>query len=220
MRTAPLPALLVLASGCVLGQRPVAVPTDDGRAAVVVASGLMPPPIDDLARHAWFAVRRPGAHEWSTFELWGATGEHHEGAEPLYDHGGGGVMVHKIYTGDDAAEMILCLERETKGWDEDHSYIPLPGPNSNTYVDAMMRRCGIHATLPATAIGRDHRGWIGLSWTSEGTGFQFETPLFGIKLGLKEGVELHLFSFAFGIDFWPPALILPIGPGRLGFDDR
>jgi hypothetical protein len=41
-----------------------------------------------------------------------------------------------------------------------------------------------------------------------------------VRLGLTEGVELHLFGMAFGIDLWPPAFIVPIGPGRLGFEDR
>lgn len=212
-------ALLATTSGCVILQRPVQVPRYDGEAVVVVASGLMPPPIDDVARHAWFAVRRAGRDRWSTFELWGSTGEHFE-TSPLYDHGGGGVMVHAIFHGAEAEAQIACLERETKGWDEAHVYIPIPGPNSNTYVETMMRRCNILATLPATAIGRDHRGWFGITETSEGTGFQIETPIFGIKVGLKEGFELHLFGFAIGFDLWPPALIVPFGPGRIGFDDR
>ncbi len=206
-------------SGCVAWQRPVVAPANDGEAALLVASGLMPPPIDDVARHAWFAVRRKGSPQWSTFELWGSTGEH-RGRDPLYDHGGGGVMVHAIYRGAEAERMIECLEHETPGWDDDHVYIPIPGPNSNTYVETMMRRCDILGTLPATAIGRDHRGWFGITDTSEGTGFQVDTPIFGIKVGLKEGIEVHLFGFTVGIDFWPPAIIVPFGPGRIGFDDR
>jgi len=27
-------------------------------------------------------------------------------------------------------------------------------------------------------------------------------------------------GLSFGVDLWPPALILPLGPGRLGFADR
>jgi hypothetical protein len=94
-----------------------------------------------------------------------------------------------------------------------------PGPNSNTYVDVMMRRCKLRADLPATAIGKDFRGWIGASWTSGGTGFQIETPLVGVKLGLTEGVEVHILALTIGVDWWPPALILPLGGGRIGFAD-
>lgn len=218
-RAARALSLGALLSGCVVNQRPVATPPANGQAVVLVASGLMPPPLDDVARHAWFSVRRRGQPGWSNFELWGDTGETPLG-DPLFDHGGGGVMIHAAFSGEEAERTIRCLERETPGWDEAHDYIPIPGPNSNTYVETMLRRCDIPATLPATAIGRDHRGIAGASLTSEGTGVQLETPVVGAKLGLKEGVELHFFSFAIGVDLWPPALIVPLGPGRLGFDDR
>ena len=99
-------------------------------------------------------------------------------------------------------------------------YLPWPGPNSNTFVDRLLRLCDLHADLPPTAIGRDYRCVIGMSLTSGGTGFQIETPIFGLRIGLTEGIEVHLLALAFGIDLWPPALILPIDPGRLGFDDR
>ena len=95
-----------------------------------------------------------------------------------------------------------------------------PGPNSNTFGDEMLRRCKLHASLPATSVGKDWRGWIGAGVTSEGTGVQLETPIFGIKLGLKEGIEIHVIGLSFGIDLWPPAIIVPLGPGRLGFADR
>jgi hypothetical protein len=42
----------------------------------------------------------------------------------------------------------------------------------------------------------------------------------GVKLGLKEGIEIHIIGLSFGIDLWPPAIILPLGPGRFGFADR
>jgi hypothetical protein len=41
-----------------------------------------------------------------------------------------------------------------------------------------------------------------------------------VKIGLKEGLEVHIVGLSFGIDLWPPAIILPLGPGRIGFADR
>lgn len=56
--------------------------------------------------------------------------------------------------------------------------------------------------------------------SSERTGVQVSTPLLGFKIGLREGVEIHVFHLAFGIDLWRPAIIVPLGPGRIGFADR
>jgi len=58
------------------------------------------------------------------------------------------------------------------------------------------------------------------SKTSEGTGVQVESPVVGAKIGLAEGLEVHIGTLPFGVDLWPPALIVPIGGGRLGFADR
>ncbi len=76
------------------------------------------------------------------------------------------------------------------------------------------------ASLPATSVGKDWRGLVGAGLTSERTGVQLETPLLGLKVGLKEGIEVHVIGLSFGIDLWPPAIILPLGPGRLGVADR
>ena len=84
----------------------------------------------------------------------------------------------------------------------------------------LLRECDIPASLSSTAIGKDYRGLIGAGVTSEGTGVQLETPIIGLKLGLKEGVEVHILGLSLGIDLWPPAIIVPIGEGRIGFGDR
>ena len=114
--------------------------------------------------------------------------------------------------------MISCLPGATRKYG-DPDYWVWPGPNSNTYADAVLRECGIHVDLPPTCVGKDFRSWLGASFTSGGTGFQIESPLVGLRLGLTEGIELHVFALAFGIDFWRPALILPFEDGRLGFAD-
>ena len=74
---------------------------------------------------------------------------------------------------------------------------------------------------PSRRVGKDFRGLVlGFSTTAGGTGVQLETPLVGAKLGVTEGVELHILGMSWGVDVWPPALIVPVGSGRLGFDDR
>ncbi len=195
---------------CVILRRPVAVPDGDD-AAIVLASTAMPEPIAEVGRHAWLAVREKGQTEWQRIEYGGF------GSGPL--DGLSDVRVHAIWRGDEAARAIPCL-RANRELAQPEPYVMVPGPNSNTFVDRLLRWCHLHADLPATAVGKDFRGLIGITRTSGGTGFQIETPLVGLRLGLKEGIQVHLFTLAFGIDLWPPALILPLGPGRLGFDDR
>ncbi len=198
-------------SGCVIFKRPLVAPTGDD-AAILLVTTEMPQPISTIARHAWFAVRQKGKKEWRRIEVGGF------GSGPFA--GVSNVRLHAIWRGKKAERGIACLREHAANAKPGRSYLPWPGPNSNTFVDAMLRRCNLHADLPSTAIGKDYRGLVGLSWTSGGTGFQFETPLFGFKLGLTEGIEIHLLAFAFGIDLWPPAIIVPVGPGRIGFEDR
>jgi hypothetical protein len=207
--------LLSLATGCVIGARDVEVPGGDD-AVVMMLTCAMPEPITHIARHGWLATRKAGDTDWRRFEVGGG------GGDPLADHGcggGGDVRLHAVWRGKRAATAIDCLERASDPYKQSVKYMGWPGPNSNTYVDVMMRRCKLRADLPATAIGKDFRGWIGASWTSGGTGFQIETPLVGVKLGLTEGVEVHILALTIGVDWWPPALILPLGGGRIGFAD-
>lgn len=218
--------IAVAAAGCVIFQREVALPEGDGP-FVLVGSAALVEPMNDLARHPWIAVKRPGG-QWERWEVMCCPNSspmstvQRSNVDPLSDYGGGGgdVHVHGVFGGKRAAKMIECIEREGPRYPHRNTYRAWPGPNSNTFVDYMARACDIPVDLPATSIGKDHRGLIGVSWTAGGTGFQVETPIAGVKLGLTEGVEVHLFGLALGVDWWPPAIIVPLGPGRIGFDDR
>lgn len=204
-------ALGLGAHGCVIGKRALVVPEGDD-ALILLCTTEMPEPIKDIARHAWFAVRDAGASRFQRIEVGSF------GSGPFA--GESGVMLHAIWRGKRAEEGIACLRAHHREYRPGRKYLPWPGPNSNTFVDELLRRCDLHADLPATAIGKDYRGLIGVSWTTGGTGVQFETPVVGFAIGLTEGIQVHFFALAFGIDLWPPALIVPLGPGRIGFDDR
>ncbi len=203
---------LLSSTSCAIGKHPVKVPKGTD-AVVMLASVTMPEPIDTIARHAWFAVREEGSESWRKVEYGGF------GPGPLKTNHGS-VQVHAIWRGARAERAIACLD-EAKSKAYVRNYVPYPGPNSNTFVDRLLRKCNLRADLPSTAIGKDYRGrFIGASWTSGGTGVQVETPIVGIRLGLTEGIEVHLLTLAFGIDLWPPAIIVPFGDGRIGFADR
>jgi len=208
-------------TGCAIYRRPLALPSRE-TPYVAVLSGAMPEPITMVARHGWIVANVDKDKPLLRYELLGGASSSTTD-DPFRSFASEDVALHGVMKGDRAkiARVVACLDVETPRYNEEHpTYFPMPGPNSNTYVDQMMRRCDIPFDLPATAIGKDYRGVIGASVTSGGTGVQLETWLGGIKLGLTEGFEVHLLGLSIGVDLWPPALILPVNPGRLGFDDR
>jgi hypothetical protein len=210
--------LLLSVAGCVVLPRPLAMP-DNSETTVVLLTGSLGHPMDGIARHPWFAVRHRGAERWTVYEVGGGGEEE----DPFTKHSPYlKPILHKVWRGEEAEQAAACIERvgpEVRSYIESH-YIFYPGPNSNTFGDVVLRRCKLSASLPATSVGKDWRGIIGAGVTSERTGLQLETPIVGVKVGLKEGVEIHVIGLSFGVDLWPPAIILPLGPGRLGFADR
>jgi hypothetical protein len=183
---------------------------------VAVLSGEMPGAISQTARHSWIVANVPGEDYLRRFEMGSSR------SDPFKYFGSGDVALHGVvhYDQDELMRVVACLERKEQHYYREHAdYFPIPGPNSNTIVDYMLRHCGIHVELPATAIGRDYRGPIGASVTSVGTGVQVETWLLGFKIGLQEGVEVHVLDLALGVHLWPPGITVPVNPGRIGFDD-
>jgi hypothetical protein len=208
--------VMTCVASCVLAPRGLDPPPND-QTTVALLTGTLPAPLDEIARHPWFAVRKAGAAGWTIYEVGGGGTE----ADPFHHHEPyGHPILHKVWRGAEAERAAECLAREAPPWKAQLDYRFYPGPNSNTFGDVMLRTCDLHASLPSTSIGKDWRGAFGGGITSEGTGVQIETPLLGLKIGLKEGIEVHILGLSIGFDLWPPAIILPLGPGRLGFADR
>lgn len=212
-------ALLVASStlvvGCALG-RSAAVLPPPSVGYVAVLSGEMPEPIDQVGRHAWIVAHVPGESSTRRYELYGSGR-----GDPLEYFGDGEVAIHAVheYPPLELHAKIECLEREEGAYHHEHpDYWMIPGPNSNTIIDQLLRRCHIRAELPGTAIGRDYRGVVGASVTSLGTGVQLGVYPAGVKLGLEEGVEVQVMDLPFGVHFYPPGITVPINPGRIGID--
>lgn len=218
MRAVILLAAWLLGSGCIIAKRSLTMPGNDETTVALLTGGLGYP-MNDIARHPWFAVRHKGETEWKIFEVGGGGTEtdpfskHPPYVEPI---------LHGLWRGELGERAAACVERvgpPIKARIERDYFFP--GPNSNTFGDEVLRTCKLAASLPATAIGKDWRtGGFGAGISSERTGVQVSTPIAGFKIGLREGVEIHIFHLAFGIDLWPPAIIVPLGPGRIGFADR
>jgi hypothetical protein len=208
--------LLLLAS-CTIFPRSLAMP-DNSETTVALFSGGLGHPMDGIARHPWFAVREKGKSDWDLFEV-GGGGSTSEASKnsPYVDP-----ILHGVWRGAEGERAAECVRRvgpQVKQQIE-RDYIFYPGPNSNTFGDVVLRTCKLAASLPSTSVGKDWRGLVGAGITTERTGIQIETPVLGLKVGLKEGIELHVIGLAIGVDFWPPAIIVPVGPGRIGFADR
>jgi len=187
------------------------VPTAAGPVAIV-ASGPLRTPIRPLARHAWFAVKDDSG--WERFEVWYLDEGEHWGWVarrtdwgPLEWNGETPVLLHATKTGDEARAFIECLRRESKNYSLRDVYIPVPGPNSNTYVDRMLRACKWDVELPSTCVGKDYSELFGARESTAGNGFQIETMFGGVLIA--DGIEVHAIGLTIGFGIYPPRLRLP-----------
>ena len=177
-----------------------------------------------FAVHPWIIYKRPGDTAYTRYDVigWGSRPVVRRnyavpdglwfGATPsvLVDHRGEGVEA-----------MIDALEAAIARYPFADEYRSYPGPNSNTFLAHIGREVpALRLDLPANAIGKDYRPVtrpIGMS--PSGSGLQFSLlGLFGLSVGLEEGLELNLLGLNFGVDLNSPALRLP-AIGRVGLDD-
>ena len=112
--------------------------------------------------------------------------------------------------------MQMAIRRYGLNYQDD--YRAWPGPNSNTFVAAVMDAVPeIRTTLPPTAIGKDYPydgRWLrrapsrtGIKLTLDGYG--------GLTFAWVEGIEVNFLGAVAGLDLRRPAIKLP-GLGRFG----
>jgi hypothetical protein len=203
------------------------------------STGLLPNPVDQpeavvrifsartvswrgiIASHSWVVIKDQDARAYQRFDYtaWG---------QPIWvdrfapDARWFGSKPDVVFAadGERAAAMIPRIRATIRGYRYAKSgdYRLWPGPNSNTFVAAVMQSVPeMHATLPPTAIGKDfpYDGrWIGL--TPSRTGIRLNLKGYvSITLGWVEGLEINILGAVAGVDWRRPALKLP-GLGRLG----
>ncbi len=174
-----------------------------------------------LATHCWIVVKSAGAPAYRRFDYtaWG---------EPIWidrfvpDGRWFGSLPDTVFAADgDAAERMIPLISaaiRTYRFGRPGDYHAWPGPNSNTFVAAVMSAVpGIKASLPPTAIGKDfpYDGRrFGL--TPSGTGVRLNLGGYvGLTLGWVEGIEINLLGAVWGLDLRRPGVKLP-AIGRVG----
>jgi hypothetical protein len=124
--------------------------------------------------------------------------------------------------GEAAEKIIANVKVLIERYPYPTTYRVWPGPNSNTFVDYLIRHTDeITVELPPHAVGKDWPVEYTLfSKSPTGTGFQFSFfGVLGLTMGVGDGVEVNLLGLNFGLDFWTPAIKLPM-IGRLGFPDK
>lgn len=128
-----------------------------------------------------------------------------------------------VLHGDEAESAIRDIELAVADYPYQYRYRMWPGPNSNTFVAEIGRRVEkLELNLPATAIGKDfltENRFI--DKTPSASGWQFSLfGLIGVSLAKKEGLEINLLGFNYGINPLSFVFKLPgIGSFRLSGDD-
>jgi Protein of unknown function (DUF3750) len=174
-----------------------------------------------FAVHCWIVFKPEGAAAYTRYD-YTAWGEpiRMNGFEP--DGRWFGRVPEVVFAADGpaAAALIPRMQSAIAGyaWRNQGDYRPWPGPNSNTFVTAVMDAVpGIRVSLPPTAIGKDYpydSRW--LRPTPSGTGLRLTLGGYaGLTVGWVEGIEVNILGAVAGLDVRRPAVKLP-GLGRLG----
>lgn len=180
-----------------------------------------------FAVHPWIAVKKKNQKDYTVYQVmaWNMRGGHStvSAEKDIPDRYWYGSRPHVLQTlTGEAAEMAIPqIEKAVRKYPLGDSYKLWPGPNSNTFVAYVIRNVPeLTVELPPTAIGKDFLGYtVFHAPTPSQTGYQVSIlGAVSLIVGLKEGIEIGLLGLSLGVDFYPPALKLPI-IGRLGFPD-
>lgn len=122
--------------------------------------------------------------------------------------------------GQEAENLIPKINEAIKHYPYANEYVTWPGPNSNTFIAYLARLIPeMKFALPSNAIGKDFTGNKFLIKAPSNTGYQLSIyGYFGIMLALKEGLEINLLGFVYGISPATFSIKLP-GFGDIRLDN-
>jgi hypothetical protein len=174
-----------------------------------------------FAVHSWIVFKHAGATEWTRYDVvgWGRPVRMNNWAADGRWYGNMPVAIANL-RGADAEALIPRVERAIAAYpfNEDGDYRIWPGPNSNSFVAAVLRAVPeLGVALPSNAMGRDFRDGFYAGLTDSRTGVELNLwGLAGLKLAWVEGIEVNLLGLVAGLDLRHPGIKLP-GYGRIGF---
>jgi hypothetical protein len=174
-----------------------------------------------FATHCWIVFKPAGAASYTRYDYtaWGDP-IRLNGFEP--DGRWFGRVPEVVFAADGGAAAALIPRMQAAiddyAWRKQGDYRAWPGPNSNTFVAAVMGAVPeIGATLPPTAIGKDYPydgHWFG--WAPSRTGFRLTLDGYaGLTVAWVEGIEVNILGAVAGLDLRWPGVKLP-GLGRFG----
>jgi hypothetical protein len=202
----------------VISQLPAAADHRDAR--IMVMSGRTRGWKGVVAVHSWVVVKGENERTWRRYDVagWGEPVRLNWWPPDLWFGQHGSVVLD--IKGERAKVLLPRVDAAIKQYRyANHGdYRIWPGPNSNTFVAAVLRAIPEAGTvLPPNAVGRDFRPWPYLGLTDSGTGIEVSLwGVLGIKFGWVEGVELNVLGLVAGLDLRNPAIKLPAF-GRVGW---
>ena len=175
-----------------------------------------------FAVHCWIVLKPAGTVAYTRYDYtaWGEAPIRVSGFAPDGRWFGRAPQVVFAADGDAAAVIIPRMQAAIDSyiWRNHGDYRAWPGPNSNTFVSAVLEAVPeVEAVLPPTAIGKDYP-WDGrwLRPTASGTGIRWTLAGYaGLTMSWREGIEVNILGVSAGLDLRRPAIMLP-GLGRLG----
>jgi hypothetical protein len=194
----------------------------DAQARVIVFTGTAGAWKGIFAVHSWIVLKRANASSWTRYDVVGWGEPVRANNWPPDGRWFGNVPVAIVdVSGPDAEKLIPRIEAAiaTYRFARAGDYRIWPGPNSNSFVAAILRAVPeLATTLPPNAVGRDFRNGFYAGLTDSGTGVELNLHgVAAIKLGWVEGAELNLLGLVAGLDLRYPGLKLP-GFGRIGVE--
>jgi hypothetical protein len=174
-----------------------------------------------VAVHCWIVFKDTDSSRYSRYDYtaWG---------EPIRINGfvpdgrWFGQLPEEVFRADGAcaAQLIPKIRAAIESYKYRNlgDYRAWPGPNSNTFVAAIINAVPeMGAVLPPTAIGKDFPfdgAWLGRTPSRTGVRMTFGGYL-GLTIGWLEGIELNVLGAVLGIDIRRPAIKIP-AIGRIG----
>lgn len=171
-----------------------------------------------VSTHTWIATKQKNHPDYTVYEVIGW--RRYWGLSPLlierdipdrYWYGQKPQVILDL-RGKIAEELIPKIDAAAKSYPWSNRYDLWPGPNSNTlpaWIGRNVPQLGL--VMPANAIGKDYlpKGMY-FAKVPSGTGYQLSVfGVFGIMFAVKEGLEINLLGFVFGLRFAPLAILLP-----------